>query len=205
MATVRTETIYCFHQEFKRVIRYQSRYSKFIITLPECMPDKEVEGDTETDVIKVFDTAVKLYEGSITETTKVILYNYEVDAYIWGSQTVHFNSQDCDYGKTFSDGGITLSLWATVCEKSEVVIKGGKNYVTHKKVDNQIPESIQPDQDYFYSHETFQEIPWTQENEQFFVDTGLAFEQLVLKLNSVFDTTKAVTAFVESRQKLLGD
>ncbi len=212
MATVSTETIYCFHQEFKRVVRYKSRYSKFYITLPGGVPEKEVESDTEAGAIKLFDAAVKVYEKSVTEKTKVILYGYEVDAYIFGPNdkddcvNVLFNSQDnCDYGKTFSDDGITLSLWVQVCEKSEVVLDGIDNYVTYDEIESQIPESLEPGsrRNYRSGYDDYQEIPWTPENEQFFIEVGKAFERLILKLNSVLGDKDAVMKFISTGQILL--
>ena len=211
MATVSTETIYCFHQEFKRVVRYKSRCQKFYITLPGGVPEKEVSAKTEADAIKLFNAAVKVYEESVTETTKVILYGYEVDAYIYGPNdeddrvTVLFNSQDnCDFGKTFTDDGITLSLWVQVCEKSEVVLEGMDNYVTYEEIESPVPESLEPShRTYRRGYDDFQEIPWTPENEQFFVDAGLALERLILKLNSVFGEKKGVLEFIAAGQKLL--
>ncbi len=212
MATVSTETIYCFHQEFKRVVRYQSRYKKFYITLPGGVPEKEVSGETEAEVIKLFNAAVKVYEKSVTEKTKVILYGYEVDAVIYGPNDeddriqISFNSQDnCDYGKTFTDDGITLSLWVVVCEKSEVILEDMDNYVTYEEIESPIPGSLEPHHQRTYrpNYDDYQEIPWTPENEQFFVDAGLALERLILELNTIFGEKKGVIKFIASGQKLL--
>lgn len=211
MATVSTETIYCFKQEFKRVVRYQSRYSKFYITLPAGIPEKEISADTEKEAIKRFDAAVTLYEKSVTETTKVILYGYEVDACIYGPEDDHchisilFDSRDgCNYGKTFPDDGITLSLWVQVCEKSEVVLDGMDNYVSYEDIESPIPESLNPrDTPSARWDSEYEEIPWTPENEQFFIDTGVAMENLILKLNSIFGDKAAVIKFIGSGQKLL--
>lgn len=213
MATIKTETIYCFHKEFKRVIRYKSRYGKFYITLPSQVPQDEVESDTEGGAIKLFEVAVRLYEKSVTEKTKVIMYGYEVDACIYGSNdddgntTIVFNSddRDCDYGTMFSGDGVAMRLWAAVAEKSEIVLECTKNYISYTEVESPIPKSLQSGRRTYYRHDDYNEIPWTPENEQFFIDIGGAFEKLVLKLNSVLGSQKTVLEFISSGQKLLGD
>ncbi len=213
MAIVSKETIYCFKKEFKRVVRYKSRYSKFYIKLPDGVPQEEVESDTEAGAIRLFDAAVDVYEKSSTVKSKVILYGYEVEACIPVPNdkkdhcTILFDSHDdCNFGKTFRDDGITLSLWVQACEKSEVFLKGQDNYVSYDEIDSPIPSSLEPSSSKNYNHwDNFQEIPWTPENEQFFIDVGIAFEQLVLKLNSVFCDKKSVMKFISAGQKLLGD
>ncbi len=210
MAIIRTETIYCLKQEFKRVIRYQSRYSEFFITLPASIPEKEVSGKTEKEVIERFDAAVAIYEKAITETSKVILYRYEVDAYIFGpdaaddDDSTFFNSQDnCEFGKTFTDDGITLKLWAAVYEKAEVVLDGADNYINYEEIESPIPESLEPKSTPIPRWGEYQEIPWTPENEQFFIDIGRSFEQLIFKLNLVLGNGDSVVKFIASGQKLL--
>lgn len=215
MATVSTETIYCFHKEFKRVVRYKSRYGKFYITLPSGVPQQEVESDTEGGAIKLFDAAVEVYEKSVTEKTKVILYGYQVDACIYdtndkqGQTRIIFDSMDgseCDFGSCFSEDGISLKLWVAGYEKSEVVLEGVDNYIDYSQVESTIPKSLEPTSGpstHRYGKPDFQEIPWTPENEQFFTDIGVAFEQLILKLNSVLGSKKGVLDFIESGKKLL--
>ncbi len=212
MATVSTETIYCFKKEFKRVVRYKSRYQTFYITLPNGIPEKEVEAKSESEAIKLFNAAVLVHEGSITKKTKVILYGYEVDTCIYDSNDendlcrILFDSQDndCDFGKTFRGDGIGLRLWAEVHEKSEVILDGQDNYSNYEEVDSPIPESLGVSRRRNFSRPSdFKEIPWTPENEQFFIDVGKAFEQLILKLNSVLGDKKAILKFISSKQKLL--
>lgn len=214
MATVSTETIYCFHHEFKRVVRYKSRYGQFFITLPAEVPEAEVSADTEGGAIKLFDAAIAVHEKSSTEVSKVILYGYEVDACIRGPNdkrgriSILFDSQDednCNYGKTFCDDGMTVSLWAKVCEKSEVILEELDNYVNYEELESPLPDSLDPkgNKSYHRHYDDFQEIPWTLENEQFFIDIGRAFEQLILRLNSVLGDKKKVMEFIASGQNLL--
>ncbi len=214
MATVSTETIYCFHTEFKRVVRYKSRYGKFYITLPAGVPEEEVESDTEAGAIKAFNAAVEMYEKSITEKTKVILYGYTVDACIYGPNDeqgrtkIIFNSlDDCEFGEIFRKDGVSLSLWVGVYDKAEIVLDGKvENYITYDAIESSIPESLASmcriSVSRFNSPD-FQEIPWTDDTEQFFVDIALAFERLVLKLNGVFGDKEQVIKFAANRQNLL--
>ncbi len=214
MATVKTTTIGCLGREYKQVIRYKSSRSRFYITLPGELPENEVSGKTEDEVVKSFKKAISDFTESVTKTEKVILYGYEVAAYItspnkdeYNDREIIFNSgdSDCDFGPKFGNAdGIQISLWVDVCEKTTRVFGDGKDVMTYKEIEETlIPESLCAGQRSRWDWERANEIPWTQETEDFFVRAGLGFEKLILQLNAVFGSTKGLKQFMKAGQKLL--
>lgn len=213
MATVSNKSIYCLGKQFQQIVRYKSTTKKFYISLPGVMPggENEVTGKTEKEALEAFDAAIKEYTESVAKVTKVIIYGYEVGAYITepdesepdGEKLLFNSADDCGFGKDYGQDGLSVELWVDVCERIDREFPTGRTLTTYKELEDSIPESLHSGNRSKWEWDKSEQIPWTKEAEQFFVDIAHGFETLILKLNSVFGETKELKKFIKAGTKLL--
>jgi len=197
MPVVKTETILIDGQEFKLQVRVNAD-GKFRIKVPGMFREKigcskEVVESTMDKAMKAFEKLGKQYRAAQTTTRKVILYKCGMQARIIGADGECKLDVD-DSGCHFTPG-VVLAVAAVVAEESTTYRgEGLRSYKSYKGLESSIPESLS---EKLRSDDDPEVLEWTPEREEFFRQIGLAMEDLILRLNSVFGDTKKLLKFID--------
>jgi len=200
MPVVKTETIHIDGKEFKLQVRVNAD-GKFRIKVPGMFQEKigcskEVVEPTMDKAWKAFNKLWKQYRAAQTTTRKVILYQCGMQARIIGADgecKLDVDDSDCHFTP-----GIVLAVAAVVAEESTTYRgEGQRSYKNYKGLDSSIPESLSRKLRRVGCKDDSEVLEWTPEREEFFRQIGLAMEDLILRLNSVFGDTKKLLKFID--------
>lgn len=227
MATFKTETIRLNGKKWKKVIKI-FKDGRFEISLPEefrtVLGIEKISAETLDKVEKKFKDIRKEYEAAVTVSSKVILYEIEYTAYIFGTPAMAkvFRAEephDWDSMGRDSDvalihqsdlhfaNGTALSICCDVFEEFRTERPDGSILYRYEPVESSLPAGITSQASHLHRNyrETREEnlLEWTPEREKFFADLGHALDGLIMKLFLHFKTPGSVQEFADSGRFIL--
>ncbi len=194
MANVKRDTIpYKVNgtlKQFIRVIKLDAKSGTFSIAMPSevgtATGTREVSDKTMRDVMIKFDKVMEDYQSCRIEDTKVILYEFDY----------HSFKKNPD---NFMNYGVMISMKAGVYIEHKGTAKSGSVSYDYELVKSPLTYTVGYEM-INYRHTEFKtKLPWTQELEDFFVNTQSALETIILKLDEMQSPAKMLEFALNQR------
>ncbi len=198
MAKVKTEKTYydvgTDRREFIKEYKLDTKSGAFSIALPYevtvAIGRERVTGDTLQEVDEAYSEAMAEYKSSEIETVKVILYHFDYHSRDREpANTTHYNS------------GIMISIRAGVYNEHKGTAKSGKVTYKYEKIESLL--RYWPLESWDHTKPYSGRIEWTQDLEDFFVNTQEALEKIIEKLEEI-SSPPALVQFAYNRLLLGG-
>jgi hypothetical protein len=170
--------------------RYETK-GRFFIKLPKIVADAmgitEVRAADQDKVIDVFDETLKNFKALQTETNMVILYQIDT------SSAARENSWNSGWN------GIMVRVWAGTFKETVSISGAGAKRYSYEPVESSLKYPFHPNAGLIPrdGEKTDYQIPWTPENEKFFLwvqtsMTALADQlQVLRKTDALIETINA--------------
>jgi hypothetical protein len=182
-----TETVVkiCYNGSTKQSYRYMTTdqlkeaEKRFYIKLPDIVAsflgEKEVRGNNQDEVFKLFEETIAKFKTAQTETHEIIAYSIDIGK----------------HDKYFSVSGFKLEMWAGAFTETVVIAGDGKRRHTYQLIEDSpvnFPGIESHVHNYLETYEGTQyrnQVPRTAPNEKFFVWIKERMTELTSKLGEL--------------------
>lgn len=142
---------------------------RFYIKLPQVVADalgeQEVRGNDQSDVVKVFEDAIERFKNLKKEVNRVILYDIKV-----GPHPNEEKKKDYWYSRS----GIEIKVWAGTYQETTAIAGDGIRRYSYEHIESSV-DFLGTGKDSGTNPTTRdgerygRQVPWTEQNEAFFV------------------------------------
>lgn len=204
MAVVKTEELFFNGRKIKRKISCSFK-GVFSTTLPREVVEllgvhEVIEADSLGKVESQWSLLIGQFNKAQTSERKVILVKFDAQAVIYRDETFVFRKGT----PGFMNDGIQIEFSAAVYTETTVKMEGDKVNVTYKIEKSSIPSTFEPERgNIWHGIDSFHVLEWSEEREAAFLDLCTKFEDLILRLDWLFEDKNKLLKVLESNQKLL--